>query len=305
MLQDFLFTAGAFASAVILCSLLRRLAEGDGYVGLVFVLTVAAVSRWTEGYFWGTFSSLCGVVCVNYVFTFPYWEFNFTMTGYPLTFLTLLAVSIMISTMTTQIKKQERLRMETEKESMRANLLRAMSHDIRTPLTSIVGNTAAILESNGAFSSQQEHDKVTALDMGADDYIEKPFGTSELLARIRTAIRHTRTSLDNDSIARSGKFSVGGLTIDYDKHRVFVDGEDVHLTLNEFKIVALLGKYAGKVLTYDFLIREIWGPKAKADNQILRVNMANIRRKIEENPADPRYIFTEIGVGYRMLDGEN
>lgn len=150
-----------------------------------------------------------------------------------------------------------------------------------------------------------EHDKVTALDMGADDYIEKPFGTSELLARIRTAIRHTRTSLDNDSIARSGKFSVGGLTIDYDKHRVFVDGEDVHLTLNEFKIVALLGKYAGKVLTYDFLIREIWGPKAKADNQILRVNMANIRRKIEENPADPRYIFTEIGVGYRMLDGEN
>lgn len=150
-----------------------------------------------------------------------------------------------------------------------------------------------------------EHDKVTALDMGADDYIEKPFGTSELLARIRTAIRHTRTSLDNDSIARSGKFSVGGLTIDYDKHRVFVDGEDVHLTLNEFKIVALLGKYAGKVLTYDFLIREIWGPKAKADNQILRVNMANIRRKIEENPADPRYIFTEIGVGYRMLDGES
>lgn len=150
-----------------------------------------------------------------------------------------------------------------------------------------------------------EQDKVLALDIGADDYIEKPFGTSELLARIRTAIRHTRTSLDNDSIARSGKFSVGGLTIDYDKHRVFVDGEDVHLTLNEFKIVALLGKYAGKVLTYDFLIREIWGPKAKADNQILRVNMANIRRKIEENPADPRYIFTEIGVGYRMLDGES
>ena len=150
-----------------------------------------------------------------------------------------------------------------------------------------------------------EHDKVAALDMGADDYIEKPFGTSELLARIRTAIRHTRTPLENSSIARSGKFSVRGLMIDYDKHRVFVDGDDVHLTLNEFKIVALLGKYAGKVLTYDFLIREIWGPKAKADNQILRVNMANIRRKIEKNPADPQYIFTEIGVGYRMLDGEN
>ena len=92
------------------------------------------------------------------------------------------------------------------------------------------------------------------------------------------------------------------LTIDYNKHHVLVGGEDVHLTLNEFKIVALLGKYAGKVLTYDYLIKQIWGPKAKADNQILRVNMANIRRKIEKNPASPEYIFTEIGVGYRMLE---
>ena len=149
-----------------------------------------------------------------------------------------------------------------------------------------------------------EGDKVAALDLGADDYIEKPFGTSELLARIRTAIRHTRTGLDNDSIAQSGKYTVRDLTIDYDKHHVLMRGEDVHLTLNEFKIVALLGKYAGKVLTYDFLIREIWGPKAKADNQILRVNMANIRRKIEKNPAQPEYIFTETGIGYlARLDG--
>lgn len=147
-----------------------------------------------------------------------------------------------------------------------------------------------------------EHDKVKALDMGADDYIEKPFGTSELLARIRTAIRHTRTPLTNSGIAQSGKFSVGGLTIDYDKHHVLIDGADAHLTLNEFKMVALLGKFAGKVLTYDYMIREIWGPNAKADNQILRVNMANIRRKIEKNPAAPEYIFTEIGVGYRMRD---
>ena len=149
-----------------------------------------------------------------------------------------------------------------------------------------------------------EADKVKALDLGADDYVEKPFGTSELLARIRTAIRHTRTALENGEIAQTGKYKVKNLTIDYDKHHILVDGRDVHLTLNEFKIVALLGKYAGKVLTYDFLIREIWGPKAKADNQILRVNMANIRRKIEKNPAAPEYIFTEIGVGYRMLENE-
>ena len=147
-------------------------------------------------------------------------------------------------------------------------------------------------------------DRVVGLELGADDYVVKPFDPRELLARIRTAIRHTRTGLDNDSIAQSGKYTVRDLTIDYDKHHVLMRGEDVHLTLNEFKIVALLGKYAGKVLTYDFLIREIWGPKAKADNQILRVNMANIRRKIEKNPAAPEYIFTEIGVGYRMLEND-
>ena len=149
-----------------------------------------------------------------------------------------------------------------------------------------------------------ESEKVRALDEGADDYITKPFGTSELLARIRTAIRHTRTPLDNNEIAQSGKFTVKDLTIDYDKHHVLIGDQDVHLTLNEFKIVALLGKYAGKVLTYDYLIKQIWGPKAKADNQILRVNMANIRRKIEKNPASPEYIFTEIGVGYRMLEND-
>ena len=110
-----------------------------------------------------------------------------------------------------------------------------------------------------------EHDKVDALDYGADDYLVKPFGTSELLARIRTAIRHTRTTLANSQIAQSGKFTAGDLTIDYDKHQVLIRGENAKLTVNEYKIVALLGKYAGKVLTYDFIIRELWGPKAKAD----------------------------------------
>lgn len=149
-----------------------------------------------------------------------------------------------------------------------------------------------------------ERDKVEALDAGADDYITKPFGSAELLARIRTAIRHTRTRLENDRLAQTGVFKAGKLVIDYDKHRVFLDGKDVHLTQNEYKLVSLLGMYAGKVLTYDFLIRELWGPGAKADNQILRVNMANIRRKIEQNPANPAYIFTEIGVGYRMIEGD-
>lgn len=150
----------------------------------------------------------------------------------------------------------------------------------------------------------RERDKVEALDLGADDYLTKPFGTSELLARIRTALRHTRTAALNPSIAQNGKLEVGDLVIDYDKYRAYINGKDANLTQSEFKLVALLGKYAGKVLTYDFIIRELWGVTQKTDNQILRVNMANIRRKIEKNPAQPEYIFTEVGVGYRMVDPE-
>ena len=150
-----------------------------------------------------------------------------------------------------------------------------------------------------------ERDKVDALDAGADDYLTKPFGTDELLARVRTALRHTRTATGNDEVARQGTYTVGGLVIDYNKHQVLVDGVNAKLTLSEFRIVALLGKYAGKVLTYDYIIRELWGPRAGNNNQILRVNMANIRRKIERNPAEPRYIFTEVGVGYRMAEGDD
>ena len=149
-----------------------------------------------------------------------------------------------------------------------------------------------------------ESDKVAALEAGADDYLTKPFGTEELLARIRTAIRHTRTPAGSDMVANSGVFRAGKLTIDYGKRRVFLDGRDVGLTQNEYKLVALLGLHAGKVLTYDYLIRELWGPSARSDNQILRVNMANIRRKIEQNPAQPAYIFTEVGVGYRMIEAD-
>lgn len=149
-----------------------------------------------------------------------------------------------------------------------------------------------------------ERDKVAALDAGADDYLTKPFGTEELLARIRAAIRHTRTPASSDALANTGLFRAGELMIDYGKRRVFVAGRDAGLTQNEYKLVALLGLHAGKVLTYDYLIRELWGPSARSDNQILRVNMANIRRKIEKNPAQPVYIFTEVGVGYRMIEGD-
>ncbi len=146
----------------------------------------------------------------------------------------------------------------------------------------------------------RERDKVEALDLGADDYITKPFGTSELLARIRAALRH----MQGESAQACDRFTCGGLTIDFFKRRIYVDGVEAHLTQNEYKIVTLLAKYAGRVLTYDFIIQHVWGPHAQRDNQILRVNMANIRRKLEKNPASPAYISTEIGVGYRMAEAD-
>ena len=150
-----------------------------------------------------------------------------------------------------------------------------------------------------------EKDKVEALDMGADDYITKPFGTSELLARIRTAIRHFRGTSKNQGEKQKVTFLNGKLVIDYDKHRVYVEEQDAGLTQNEFRLLSLLGKYAGKVLTYDYMMKEIWGPNMKGDNRILRVNMANIRRKIEKNPGQPQFIFTEVGVGYRIIETDS
>ncbi len=145
-----------------------------------------------------------------------------------------------------------------------------------------------------------EREKVEALDLGADDYITKPFGTSELLARIRTAVRHNNSK--NKEIHFEGdKFIIGNLCIDYEKRIVKVEDKEVHLTPIEYKIITLLSRNVGKVLTHDYIMKEIWGPYLN-ENQTLRVNMANIRRKIEPNPAEPKYIVTEVGVGYRMVD---
>lgn len=143
-----------------------------------------------------------------------------------------------------------------------------------------------------------EKSKVAALDLGADDYLTKPFGTGELLARIRTALRHSQRSAS----LQSSVYEAGDLTIDFDRRLVKMKGKEIHLTQIEYKLVSLLAQNAGRVMTYESIITKIWGPYADSDNQILRVNMAHIRRKLEENPAEPQYIFTEIGVGYRMRE---
>jgi len=145
-----------------------------------------------------------------------------------------------------------------------------------------------------------ERDKVQALDLGADDYITKPFGTSELLARIRTGIRHSQKVMAGLDV-KPNKVTIGALEINYEKRLVTLNDSDIHLTPIEYKILCLLSQHLGKVLTHDFIIRDIWGPYTN-EIQALRVNMANIRRKLEENPAEPKYIVTEVGVGYRMVE---
>ena len=126
--------------------MLRVTNSGDGFASPVFVLAVLMVSRFTDGYLFGLLSAVLGVVCVNYVFTYPYFEINFTIAGYPLSFIAFLMVSVITCALTSQAKQKEELRVENEKEKMRANLLRSVSHDIRTPLTGIVGATSVMLE---------------------------------------------------------------------------------------------------------------------------------------------------------------
>ena len=143
----------------------------------------------------------------------------------------------------------------------------------------------------------QERDKVTALDAGADDYVSKPFGAGELLARIRVALRHTAgASHEADDAA----FTVGELRMDLLRRQVFVGDREVRLTPIEYKLLATLVRHAGKVVTHQQLLREVWGPTHTDQAHYVRVYMAHLRHKLEAEPARPRYLLTEPGVGYRL-----
>lgn len=144
-----------------------------------------------------------------------------------------------------------------------------------------------------------EREKIEALDAGADDYLTKPFGMPELLARIRVSLRHVT---EETSLSKEKEFCLDTLFIDYEKRRVKLDGKEIHLTPYEYSVLTLLCQQHGKVLTHHFIINHVWGGPSIGDVQTLRVCMGNIRRKIEKDPAQPRYIFTEVGVGYRMAD---
>jgi two-component system, OmpR family, KDP operon response regulator KdpE len=162
------------------------------------------------------------------------------------------------------------------------DVLRAMRPDDKTPVIVLSAR-------------DKEGDKIVALDLGADDYLTKPFGAGELLARIRVALRHT-TPAACDVIA------VGPIRIDQPRHEVTVEGEVVHLTPIEFKLLLELARSAGRVLTHHHLLREVWGPEVVEQTQYLRVHVAALRRKLERDPARPQWLITEAGIGYRLRD---
>ncbi|QHI73372.1 response regulator [Aminipila terrae] len=145
----------------------------------------------------------------------------------------------------------------------------------------------------------QDREKVSALDIGADDYLTKPFSSAELMARIRVALRHV-SKLNKEK--ENSVFKVGELQMDLNKRIVELEGSQIHVTPMEYNLLALFFKNIGKVLTTGYILKEVWGVDYNSDTQALRALMAALRRKIEKNPAKPRYIMTEVGVGYRMID---
>ena len=146
----------------------------------------------------------------------------------------------------------------------------------------------------------EDSDKVAALDAGADDYLTKPFSVDELLARLRVALRRVRYDSQRSS-EEAVIYENGGLRIDYAAGCTYLDGAEVHLTPIEFKLLCLLAKNTGKVLTHNYILNEVWGSPTASDTPSLRVFMATLRKKLEADPSHPQYIQTHIGVGYRMI----
>ena len=166
--KGWLIYLAAMGLASALCLLLQRVSTSDVHVPIIFVLVVLIVSLMTDGYFYGILAALTSVIAVNYAFTYPYYKMDFTIYGYPLTFMTMLAVGFAVSTLTTRVKEQEALRRESEREKVRANLLRAVSHDLRTPLTAISGSISAVLESDGSLDTEQQRELLAGAREDAD-----------------------------------------------------------------------------------------------------------------------------------------
>lgn len=156
---------------------------------------------------------------------------------------------------------------------------------------------------SGKMLFASHHPDLVILDLGANDYVTKPFGSAELIARVRSALRSSRRSSDSEMFNGS-IYESNGLKIDYDARRIFIDNAEIKLTQTEYNIIALLSEHSGKVLTYSYIIKAIWGYNDIGSVKKLQVNMANIRKKFGAKPGKKNYIVNELGVGYRMNDGD-
>ena len=150
--------------------------------------------------------------------------------------------------------------------------------------------------------SGTENAAVTAIEAGADDFIRKPFFPNEFNARIGAAVKRISRLNAAKGISTSSIYLNDGLKLDFESNLVFIDDVQIHLTKNEFKILSLLCRHSGKVLTYDFILKNVWGPRTDDNTGVLRVNITNLRRKIEGDSTNPKYLFTENGVGYRIAE---
>ena len=166
ILRDMSITIALLGAAAVFCSMLNTLGDSDNAVPLVFVLAVLLTARFTEGYFYGMFASVASVFGVNFAFTYPYFELDFSLTGYPLTFLSMFAVSMVVGMLTEQVKRQSRIEAEAEREKMKANLLRSVSHDLGTPLTAIIGSSTVVLDH---YDTLTDEEKMELIDHVRDD----------------------------------------------------------------------------------------------------------------------------------------
>ena len=427
--------------------------ENTANIALLYIIAQILIARYTNGYLHGLFSSVFSVICINFFFTYPFFRLNFTLSGYPVTFIGMLIITLLTTATTSSLLSDGSILSDAEKSELLENALihsgssyspeltvtvhpdhvtfcvkdfgHGLNPDVIPDIFSGICHNTGSVDShkgmgiglsicktiidahNGLYRSQKphqwcfisvyitkrkggkhsmqpkvnilfiederniltfvrkllyghnykvttaitgteglqlinsicpvlilldlglpdmdgqtiirqvrewsdcpiivisartnEHEKVKALDLGADDYITKPFGSAELLARIRTSLRHsTRMNTSSDQLFHP--YKCGELILDFEKRTLTISGNIVHLTPIEYKILVFLAQNCGKVMTYSSIINNVWGPYADDNNRILRVNMTNIRRKIEKNPADPQYIFTEVGVGYRMSE---
>ena len=329
VLYNILITAGILVSASLICIIMQQFSESDTHVPLLFVLAVLFISRFTDGYLYGIVASMIAVVGVNYVFTYPYFEINFNLAGYPLTSVVMLAVACSVSALTTQIKRQEQIRLEVEKEKMRGNLLRAVSHDIRTPLTSMMG-AASVLSDNYEDLTDEERKEFAGNMKAEAQWLIRIVENLLTITRIENGDNGTQIVKEEELVEEivssavlkfKKRFPDVEIVVKMPEELLLVPMDGVlieQVLVNLLENAVFHGKTTSKVeirvveqenRVFFFVedngdgIREAVLPHIN-DNRILRVNMANIRRKIEKNPAEPQYIFTEVGVGYRIVESD-